>query len=125
MPAASLSAACDLVIIDGRHDFDAVVDDFVNLHRLASPDALFIFDDICKIRGCESWLEGTAVHMGGPTLAACELGRAGFISTVERSYGGVRQWLLARANHSAPFDQIGCQSAVATAAPQHSSEVSA
>ena len=56
------------------------------------------FDDVCKHRGCENWMEGTAVHMGGPTLAVCELVRAGLLSTVETSYGGVRQWVLMRAN---------------------------
>ena len=42
VPAASLSARCDLVIIDGRHEFEAVVEDMLNFRRLASPDALFL-----------------------------------------------------------------------------------
>ncbi|KAL1518571.1 hypothetical protein AB1Y20_002859 [Prymnesium parvum] len=106
VPAARLRAPCDLVIIDGRHEFEFVLEDFVNFRAHVTPRSLFLFDDVCKHRGCESWMEGTAIHMGGPTLAVCELSRAGFVSTVETSFGGVRQWVLMRANLTAPYDRI-------------------
>eukprot|EP00966_Prymnesium_polylepis_P094931 2198322-Prymnesium_polylepis.1 len=88
VPTASLRAPCDLVIVDGRHEFEAVLEDLANLQRHAAPGALYLFDDVCKVTGCENWMEGSAVHMGGPTLAICEAQRAGLLTIVESSFGG-------------------------------------
>ena len=108
VPNARLRSPCDLVLIDGRHQFQAVIRDVLNLQRHASPDALYLIDDVCDRRRCESWNEGGAVHFGGPTLAVCELIRSGLLAPVDSAFGGVRQWVLLRAaaNSSARFAEI-------------------
>lgn len=108
VPAAAgrLSAPCDLVVIDGRHEFEAVVHDFISLAALAAPSALYLFDDICDHTRCEDWAEGNAIHMGGPTLALCELRRAGLLTLLNTSFGGVRSWVLATVNQSADLASI-------------------
>ena len=48
------------------------------------------------------------MHYGGPTLAVCELVRAGLLEVVDTAFGGVRQWALLRAaaNSSAAFAEL-------------------
>ena len=111
VPNARLRSPCDLVLVDGRHQFQAVIRDVINLQRHASPDALYLVDDVCDRRRCESWNEGGAVHFGGPTLAVCELIRSGLMVMVDSAFGGVRQWVLLRAaaNSTARFAEIAAK----------------
>lgn len=84
---------CDVVHIDGRHEYRFVLADFFNLRELATPRALFVFDDQCNATACGevSWSMG-AIYVAGPTLAVCDLVAAGLLTPVSLSYVRERQW---------------------------------
>jgi len=93
VPIATLPP-CDLVHVDGRHDYEHTVLDALNLLAKASPHALFLFDDQCDPRGCAS----TSYVPGLPTLATCDLHLAGVLVPIFATYNSSRQFLLSRAN---------------------------
>ena len=88
LPRAQLSAPCDLVHVDGRHEYRFVLHDVLNLRRLAAPHALFLLDDQCNASACGQ----PTLYASGPTLAACDLVAAGMLRPRELSYAGARQW---------------------------------
>ena len=69
VPHASISAGCDLVHIDGRHQYPAVIEDTLHMLPKVNPGALLIFDDICDPNGCSA----VDAIVSGPTLAVCDL----------------------------------------------------
>ena len=92
VPRAALEQPCDLVVIDGGHSYANVVSDFASMQAHAAPTARFLFDDVCDVEACESYMDGGAIHQGGPTLATCDLERAGLLRLEASAFGGVRQW---------------------------------
>jgi len=78
VPHARLPRPCDLIHIDGRHSFLNVVADAVNmLAHHATPHTQLVFDDQCNAAACNA----TSTVAGEPTLATCELERAGFLQS--------------------------------------------
>ncbi|KAL3929057.1 MAG: hypothetical protein SGPRY_002120 [Prymnesium sp.] len=74
VPAARLHRPCDLVIIDGRHHFEAVLQDFVNFRKHAHPGTLFVFDDICDSTRSAKCPARLGVQFGGRDAPCRKLG---------------------------------------------------
>lgn len=83
VPLANLREPCDLVHVDGRHDYFYTVGDCLNLLRHTRAQALFLFDDQCDPSGCTS----LTVVPGLPTLATCDLVSSGILSPLTSFYG--------------------------------------
>lgn len=94
VPLATLHAPCDLVHVDGRHDYEHTMLDALNLFAKASPHALFLFDDQCDPHNCSS----RSYVPGLPTMATCDLHTAGVLRPIFANYNSARQFLLSRAN---------------------------
>ena len=99
VPATTLQRPCALVHVDGKHSYDNTLRDALNLVPKASPDALFLFDDQCAPTACEARL----VTPAEPTLASCDLVRAGLISPVEAVISGPRGWSVFRLGRPAAW----------------------
>jgi hypothetical protein len=97
IPAANLTAPCDLVHVDGRHSYTNTLWDTVNFMRKASPSALYLFDDQCDPRNCGGPDAAVAAQ---PTLATCDMVEAGILVTVTAILQSSRQFALFRQNRS-------------------------
>ena len=97
IPAANLTAPCDLVHVDGRHSYTNTLWDTVNLMRKASPSALFLFDDQCDPRNCDGPEAAVAAQ---PTLATCDMVEAGILVPVTAILQSERQFALFRQNRT-------------------------
>jgi hypothetical protein len=71
--SAPATGGCDLLSIDGGHEWEVALHDFLNLVPAASPRALFLFDDV----GCRS-CDGS-----GPSCATKALVASGFLEKVD------------------------------------------
>jgi predicted O-methyltransferase YrrM len=92
----TIAPPCDLVHIDGRHDYAHTLTDFVNFVPKARADAVYLFDDQCDPERCAS----TGVVPAEPTLATCDLQLAGVLLKVETHHTATRMWSLFRRNTS-------------------------
>ena len=89
---------CDVVHIDGRHSYEHVVQDLVNMQQHASPHALYIFDDQCNRSRCyHPGAVESVMFAGGPTLAVCDLVQSQLLQPVDTYYAGMRMWATFRA----------------------------
>jgi hypothetical protein len=95
IPAASLSAPCDLVHVDGRHSYLNTLWDAVNFMRKAHPSALYLFDDQCDPRKCSGPNADVAAQ---PSLATCDMVEVGLLEPVTAVLEGNRQFALFRQN---------------------------
>ena len=91
--AASLVAPCDLVHVDGRHSYENVMHDAMNLMRKSRPSALYLFDDQCNARNCSAPNSRVAA---APGLATCDMVLAGLLEPVATVFEGERQFALFR-----------------------------
>jgi hypothetical protein len=96
IPAAHLAAPCNLVHIDGKHSYSNTLSDTVNFMRKAAPSALYLFDDQCNPSNCS----GNAGVAAQPSLATCDMVKAGLIVAVTAVMEGNRQFALFHKNET-------------------------
>ena len=129
---ARLRAPCDLVHVDGKHDYDHATWDTLNLLAQARPSVLVLVDDQCDPRGCRGPNAAFAVWS---TLATCDLEQIGLIESVVGRYNTARPFALFRRGPSLlnfsttlPCPQHECPCAwcdpAFTHAPVHAKEFS-
>lgn len=115
VPAAQLEEPCDLVHVDGKHDYPHAVLDTVHLMAKSRPSALYLFDDQCDAEG------GCAGHnsyaAARPALATCDLVKAGLLEPVASMYHGDRQFALFRQGTAARRPHNRSRLGSAAAAP--------
>lgn len=95
IPAASLSAPCDVVHVDGRHSYSNTLWDAINFMRKAHPSALYLFDDQCDPLKCSGPNADVAAQ---PSLATCDMVEVGLLEPVAAILEGNRQFALFRQN---------------------------
>ena len=93
VPATPLPR-CDLVHVDGKHNYENTLHDFLNLLPRASPHAVFLFDDQCDAQNCTV----PSFVPGEPTLATCDLVTSGLLTPLVTMYNGPRQFAMFRRN---------------------------
>jgi len=103
--APPFARPCDLVHVDGKHDYIHTIRDALNLISRSSPGALFMFDDQCNPAHCES----PSLVPGGPSSATCDLQSAGVLTPIVGVYGGPRQYALFRANSTPEVLHLAAQ----------------
>ena len=90
-------ARCDLILVDGAHNYIGPVFDAINLMRAGSCGMHLIMDDVCDPDSCHAHgPDGRdAVSQIGPTMAWAELKRAGYARELETHFGVVpdRGWV--------------------------------
>ena len=106
------SIRCDLLHIDGKHSYKHTVLDFVHLLPAASPNAVAVFDDQCDPMDCDGPPErrrGNFVEVvaSQPSLATCDLVRAGLMLPIDSFYYGWRQFAAFKPNTTATHHAHG------------------
>lgn len=91
---------CDLIHVDGKHDYEHVIQDTLNMRRHAAPAAIFLFDDVCDTKDCSLTKN---IYAGGPALAVCDLVGSGLLrGPIEAKFDDKsRQWATYEAGSSA------------------------
>ncbi len=83
IPRARIDPPCDLVHVDGRHNYLNTVTDALNFVRHSTGRTLYLFDDQCDPANCTS----TNHVPGEPTLATCDLVSSGLLMPLASFYG--------------------------------------
>ena len=71
VPRARLPSPCDVVHIDGRHQYDYVLRDFFHVREHASPNATYVFDGHTQCTTRTAHLFPTFSHLPRPDLLPC------------------------------------------------------
>ena len=91
---------CDILVIDGRHNFRNALQDALNLMRHASNTSIIIMDDVCNIKNCTSHYPDGSNHpyVIGPTQAWNKLLSSGYVTKLKAGEAHDRGWVLGKIN---------------------------